>query len=76
MSMKGITADITCPVLVCEAEADHAFGGQPQLLTDALGDRAIYRKLTSADAAHEHCHVGAGDFIAGIVMDWLDEVVG
>lgn len=75
MSLEKIANNISCPVLVCEAEADAHFAGQPKLLADALGDRATYRKLTSRDAAQEHCHVGAGDFAASIVMDWISEVL-
>ncbi|HEX3935533.1 MAG TPA: alpha/beta fold hydrolase [Puia sp.] len=73
MTMKGIAKNISCPVLVCEAEKDHAFAGQPALLVEALGGRATYRKLTAVDAAHEHCHVGAGDLVTSIVMDWISE---
>ena len=74
MSIKGIAKNIQCPVLVCEAEQDHFFFGQPQLLADALGNKATYIKLTKKDSAQEHCHVGATDFITTVVMDWLEEL--
>jgi pimeloyl-ACP methyl ester carboxylesterase len=76
MSMRGLAGQIECPVLVCEAENDRFFAGQPQQLADALGPRATYRKLTSADAAGEHCHVGAGDVVNRVVMDWLEDTLG
>jgi dienelactone hydrolase len=74
MSIQEIAKNIQCPVLVCEAEQDHFFGGQPQLLAGALGDKANYVKLTADDAAQEHCHVGATDFVTTLVMDWAEEL--
>jgi alpha-beta hydrolase superfamily lysophospholipase len=73
MTMKNIAANIQCPVLVCEAEADHFFAGQPQCLADALGMRATYCKMTVADAAQEHCHTGAFDFATSKIMDWIED---
>lgn len=74
MTLNGIADQIKCPVLVCEAEQDHFFLGQPQLLTSALGDKSTHRKLTSADSAQEHCHVGATDYTTSIVMDWMENI--
>jgi dienelactone hydrolase len=76
MSMRGLTERIRCPVLVCDAADDHAFRGQPRQLADALGRRATYRRLTAADAAGEHCHVGASDVLHHVVMDWMEEALG
>jgi dienelactone hydrolase len=76
MSMGGLTARIQCPVLVCDAEDDQFFAGQPQQLANALGAQATHRRLTSADAAGEHCHVGASDLMNRVVMDWLEETLG
>jgi pimeloyl-ACP methyl ester carboxylesterase len=73
MTIQGIAENIQCPVLVCEAEQDHFFIGQPKLLAGALGDKATYRRLTSEDAAQEHCHVGATDFVTTLVMDWVED---
>jgi alpha-beta hydrolase superfamily lysophospholipase len=75
MTLRGIAKQVECPVLVCEAEDDRFFSGQPAALLDALGDRATYRKLTGADAAGEHCHVGASDVLGRVVMDWLEEIL-
>jgi len=45
---------------------------QPQVGgIDALGARATHRRLTSLDAAGDHCHVGASDLLNQVVMDWL-----
>jgi pimeloyl-ACP methyl ester carboxylesterase len=76
MSLRGLTAQIQCPVLVCDAEDDRFFRGQPQQLVDALGARATHRRLTSADAAGDHCHVGASDLLNQVVMDWLQDTLG
>jgi pimeloyl-ACP methyl ester carboxylesterase len=75
MSMRGLTEQIACPVLVCEAENDGFFAGQPAQLAGALGARATYRKLGLADAAGEHCHVGASDVVGRTVMDWLEDTL-
>jgi dienelactone hydrolase len=75
MSMGGLTGQIQCPVLVCDAENDHFFAGQPKLLAEALGEQATYRRLTAADAAGEHCHVGASDVVNRVVMDWLEDIL-
>jgi hypothetical protein len=70
--MRGLTDQIQCPVLVCDAEDDRFFRGQPEQLAGALGGRATLRRLTSADAAGVHCHVGASDLLNQVVMDWLE----
>jgi len=75
MTMEKIAGNIQCPVLVCEAEADHFFEGQPKQLVNALGNKATYLKMTAEDSAHEHCHVGATDFATSKLIHWLEEVV-
>jgi pimeloyl-ACP methyl ester carboxylesterase len=75
MHLRELARLIQTPVLVCEAENDHAFHGQPAQLARALGPYASYRKLTRADAAGEHCHVGASDFAQRVVMDWLEDTL-
>jgi alpha-beta hydrolase superfamily lysophospholipase len=75
MSMEKIAGKINCPVLVCEAEADHFFAGQPVQLVNALGSKATYLKMTDEDSAHEHCHVGATDFATSKLMHWIEEIV-
>jgi dienelactone hydrolase len=74
MTMENIAGNITCPVLVCEAEDDAFFAGQPQMLLDKLGDKGTHVKLTDADAAGSHCHVGATDLINGVVFDWMSDL--
>ena len=75
MSMSGLAEQIQCPVLVCDAAEDKFFRGQPEQLVEALGKRATHRRLTSEDAAGEHCHVGASDRMNAVVMDWLEDTL-
>jgi hypothetical protein len=57
MSMSGIASQIKCPVIVLDAEGDEYFGAgdkaksQPQLLAEAIGDKAKWVKMTTKDAA-------------------------
>lgn len=73
MTLEHIAPLIQCPVLVGEAAADHFFQGQPALLAAALGNQATFFHLGAEDAAHEHCHVGATDLLATIVMNWMQD---
>ena len=74
-SLDGIAGQITCPTLVCDAEADHAFAGQPRMLFEALRCPKTYLLFTAEDAAEEHCHAGAALLLNQRIFDWLDETV-
>lgn len=75
-TMAEVVQRIQCPVLVCEAENDRFFKGQPKQLADALGDRGTYHAFTQRDAAAEHCHVGANVYLNQVVLDWFEKTVG
>ena len=75
MNMDGIVENIACPVLVCDAEEDHFFAGQPKQLVEALGAKATYMTFSAENSAQEHCHVGATDFTTAKVMDWIEEIL-
>ncbi|KAH7017126.1 Alpha/Beta hydrolase protein [Ilyonectria destructans] len=75
MTLKGIEDQIQCPVWVGEAQNDQFFLGQPEKVRDALGDKATYVTLTSADAAGNHCHVGAQVLLNQLVFDWFEDIV-
>lgn len=75
MTMKDIASHIKCPVLVCEAEEDQFFKGQPELLVSALGKRATYVKFTVEGGAGEHCHVGASAKMNQVVLGWVQDVL-
>lgn len=67
-------ADISCPVLVCEAEND-VRGGDAKPLFDALTGPKDYLLFTNAEGAGEHCEAGAPAVFAQRAYDWLDRVL-
>ena len=74
-TLDGIAGKITCPTLICDAEEDHAFAGQPKMLFDALRCPKSYLLFTTEDAAEEHCHAGATLLLNQRMFDWLDETL-
>ncbi|WP_158638025.1 alpha/beta hydrolase family protein [Sphingomonas ginsenosidivorax] len=72
LTLDGIVDRITTPVLVCEGADDQFFLGQAERLADALGARGDHVRLTSADSASEHCHVGCSDLLGNVVLDWFE----
>jgi pimeloyl-ACP methyl ester carboxylesterase len=74
-NLEGLAGQITCPTLVCDAESDHAFAGQPRMLFDELRCPKTYLLFTAEDAAEEHCHAGAALLLNQRIFDWLDETV-
>ncbi|CZR50316.1 related to hydrolases or acyltransferases (alpha/beta hydrolase superfamily) [Phialocephala subalpina] len=75
MTLEGVTDKIQCPVWVGLAQEDIFFGGQPEKVKGALGEKATLATLTQEDAAGEHCHVGAAAFMNQQVFDWFEDVV-
>ena len=69
----GVAEQIRCPTLVCEAEEDIFFAGQPQQLFDHLTCDKTMMRFTHADAAGAHCHAGAQRLAFGRIFDWLDD---
>lgn len=74
-TLEGIAEKIVCPTLVCEAEDDHAFTGQPGQLYNALICPKTYRKFTKKEGAEEHCHFGALQLFNHEVFEWLDQTL-
>jgi dienelactone hydrolase len=72
----GIAEAISCPTLVCEAEGDIFFKGQPQLLYDHLTCKKTLMRFTEAEGAGAHCQVGANRLAFARIYDWLDETLG
>ena len=72
----GVAEQISCPTLVCEAEDDLFFKGQPQQLYDHLTCRKTMIRFTNAEGAGAHCQVGAGPLANARIFDWLDETFG
>jgi alpha-beta hydrolase superfamily lysophospholipase len=71
----GVAEKISCPTLVCEAEDDLFFKGQPQALYDHLTCRKTLMRFTSAEGAGPHCQVGASRLAYARMFDWLDETL-
>jgi alpha-beta hydrolase superfamily lysophospholipase len=71
-SLEGVANKIACPTLVCEAEGDHFFAGQPKRLYEALTCPKTLLRFTAEDGAEEHCQVGALLLSNHQVLSWLD----
>jgi dienelactone hydrolase len=74
-TLKEVSGQIRCPTLVCEAENDQFFRGQPEEIFEALTCHKTYARFTAEDAAEEHCHVGAARLMNQRLFDWLDDVL-
>lgn len=72
--VQDIIDKIKVPVFVGEAEFDGFFDGQPQLVSEALGDKATLHKFTGV--AGYHCQVGAGQELARVIFAWLNKTLG
>ncbi|OXM14933.1 alpha/beta hydrolase family protein [Paenibacillus herberti] len=75
-TLDGVADKIKCPTLVCAAENDHFFKGQPQQLYDALTCPKTFMNFTSEEGAGEHCHSGATVLFNHRLFEWLDETLG
>ncbi|WP_145027011.1 S9 family peptidase [Paenibacillus sp. Y412MC10] len=74
-SLEGAAGLIQCPTLVCEAEADHFFAGQPQQLFQALNCPKTFMLFTAEEGAEEHCQFGALLYFNHRMLEWLDGVL-
>jgi pimeloyl-ACP methyl ester carboxylesterase len=74
-NLAPVVEQISCPTLVCEAEADQFFRGQPQQLYDALRCPKTLLKFTAAEGAEEHGHEGALTLFHQRMFDWLDDTL-
>jgi dienelactone hydrolase len=72
---EGVAEAIKCPTLVCDAESDIFFRGQPQALYDHLTCRKTMVRFTAAEGAGAHCEVGASRLAFARMFDWLDETL-
>jgi hypothetical protein len=71
---SGIAEKIACPTLICEAEEDIFFKGQPEAVFEHLTCPKTLMRFTSAEGAGAHCHSGALRLAFGRIYDWLDDV--
>lgn len=74
-TLEGIADRIVCPTLVCEAEDDHFFQGQPERLYQALQCPKTFMKFTAEEGAEEHCHFGALQLFNHRLFEWLDQML-
>ncbi len=74
-TLDGIVENIRCPTLVCEAEEDHFFVGQPKALFDALRCPKEFLLCKEEDGAGEHCQFGGLAHYNHQVFTWLDQTL-
>lgn len=72
--VEGFIDQIKMPVFVGDSEFEGFFEGQPQMVKDALGDRATLHKFMGV--AGYHCQVGAGQELARVMFAWLNKTLG
>lgn len=75
ITLEGVAQKIKCPTLVCEAEADHFFAGQPKMLYDALTCPKTFMSFSAEDGAEEHCQFGALVYFNQRMFEWLDVIL-
>ncbi|MEU6298569.1 alpha/beta hydrolase family protein [Streptomyces erythrochromogenes] len=71
----GIAERIQCPTLVCDAEEDMFFKGQPEQLYDHLTCPKTFMAFTTEEGAGAHCHPGAMRLSIARIYDWLDDTL-
>ncbi|WP_329467236.1 alpha/beta hydrolase family protein [Streptomyces sp. NBC_01431] len=71
----GIAEKIQCPTLVCDAEEDMFFKGQPEQLYDHLTCPKTLMVFTAEEGAGAHCHPGAMRLTQARIYDWLDDTL-
>ena len=72
----GVAERIRCPTLVCDAEGDLFFKGQPQQLYDHLTCKKTLMTFKLEDGAGAHCELGANRYAFARMLDWVDDTIG
>lgn len=72
-TLAGVADQIQCPVLVCKAENDGFFKGQPEMLYNALKSEKTLMTFSDEDGAAEHCQMGALNLYNQQVFAWLNQ---
>ncbi|KAF4473351.1 hydrolase or acyltransferase (alpha beta hydrolase superfamily) [Fusarium agapanthi] len=73
-TLKDVVEKINVPVLVVDSEFEGFFAGQPEVVRDALGERATY-KFFNRNAGY-HVQVGAGQQWNRYQFAWLNKILG
>lgn len=74
-TLKEVASQISCQTLICEAENDHFFKGQPEKIFEALTCPKSYIRFTEEEGAGEHCHIGALTLFNARIFDWLNSTL-
>lgn len=74
-TLKEVASQISCQTLICEAENDHFFKGQPEKIFEALTCPKSYLRFTEEEGAGEHCHIGALTLFNARVFNWLNNIL-
>ncbi|MGE3288494.1 MAG: alpha/beta hydrolase family protein [Pseudonocardia sp.] len=70
-TLAGHAGKITCPTLVCQAEADEISASAPQLVA-ALECPHLFVRFTTLEGAGDHCEAGARTLFHARAFAWLD----
>jgi hypothetical protein len=71
--IRDVVDQIDIPVFVGDAEFETFFRGQPELVSDALGDRATLHVFNGP--AGYHCQSGANQELTRTIHAWLHRVL-
>jgi len=71
----GIAERVACPTLVCAADDDFAFLGQPEELHEHLTCPKTFLRFTAEEGADAHCQAGAQRLAMARIGDWLAETL-
>ncbi|KAH6637096.1 Alpha/Beta hydrolase protein [Chaetomium tenue] len=73
-TLKDVVDKINVPVLVVDSVFEGFFAGQPEVVKDALGDKATYKFFNGT--AGYHVQVGAGQEWSRYQFAWLHKTLG
>ncbi|KAL3449228.1 alpha/beta-hydrolase [Aspergillus insuetus] len=71
--IRGVVDQINVPVFVGDAEFETFFRGQPQIVSEALGERATLHVFNGT--AGYHCQSGANQELTRTIHAWLHRVL-
>lgn len=71
----GVAEQITCPVLVLDAEEDMGLKGQPAELAAHLNAPHVFHSFTARRGGELHNQVDVFRQAAAVVYDWLDDIL-
>jgi pimeloyl-ACP methyl ester carboxylesterase len=74
-NLAGLADRISAPTLIMDAEEDQFSKGQPAILAAAMTAAITMARLTTAEGAGEHCHVGSLTRAHQVIFDWLDTTI-